>query len=81
MTIVVADAAPLHYLIQIGYEDLLPRLFTKVWIPGAVAAELHQEHTPSTVYQWAQHPPSWIEIIEITGSPSGHELAGLDRGE
>ena len=81
MTVVVADAAPLHYLIQIGYEYVLPRLFTKVWIPGAVAGELRQEQTPPTVHQWAQHPPSWIEIIEITGSSSGHESEGLDRGE
>jgi len=51
MTIVVTDTAPLHYLIQIGYEDLLPRLFTKVWIPGTVVAELSHEHTPSIVYQ------------------------------
>ena len=35
MILVVADSTPLRYLVEIGYEHLLPRLFTKVWIPSA----------------------------------------------
>jgi predicted nucleic acid-binding protein len=35
MILVVADTTPLRYLVEIGYEHLLPKLFTKVWIPGA----------------------------------------------
>jgi predicted nucleic acid-binding protein len=43
MIIVVADTAPLRYLVQIQYEHLLPRLYTRVWIPGVVLAELRHE--------------------------------------
>lgn len=39
MIVVVADATPLHYLVVIGYESLLPALFAKVWIPATVAGE------------------------------------------
>jgi predicted nucleic acid-binding protein len=81
MILVVADTTPLRYLVEIGYEHLLPRLFMKVWIPGAVVAELRQQRTPATVRQWAERLPSWIEVRIVEGSPSEHELAGLDRGE
>jgi predicted nucleic acid-binding protein len=79
--LVVADTTPIRYLVEVGYEYLLPRLFTKVWIPGAVASELAQERTPVVIRQWAQQLPSWIEVRKIDGPPSAHELAGLDRGE
>lgn len=81
MTLIVADTAPLRYLVQIGYEDLLPQLFARVWIPGAVVRELRQKQTPSIVRDWAEQFPSWIEVREIAGTPSEHELPGLDRGE
>jgi predicted nucleic acid-binding protein len=81
MILVVADTTPLHYLVEIGYEYLLPRLFTKVWIPGMVASELRHERTPVIVRQWAEHLPSWIEVRKVDRPSSSHELAGLDRGE
>src|ERR1051325_3478303 len=81
MILVVADTTPLRYLVEIGYEYLLPRLFTKVWIPGAVIDELQQPRTPSIVHKWAGQIPPWVEVREIPGPSSEHELAGLDRGE
>ena len=39
MILVVADTSPLRYLVETGYEFLLPRLFTKVWIPGSLATK------------------------------------------
>jgi predicted nucleic acid-binding protein len=81
MILVVADTTPLHYLVEIGCEYLLPRLFTKVWIPGRVASELRHERTPNLVRQWAEHLPPWIEVRKIDLPLSSHELAGLDRGE
>jgi predicted nucleic acid-binding protein len=81
MILVVADTTPLRYLIEIGYENLLPKLFTKVWIPGAVAGELRHERAPALVRHWAERLPSWIEVRKIGGPPSVHEKAGLDRGE
>jgi predicted nucleic acid-binding protein len=65
---VVADTTPLRHLVEIGYEYLLPRLFTKVWIPGMVASELQQERMPAVVRQWAEHLPSWIEVFTVTGT-------------
>jgi hypothetical protein len=34
--IVVCDMGPLHYLVLIGAEDILPKLFTRVLTPVAV---------------------------------------------
>jgi predicted nucleic acid-binding protein len=81
MTLVVADTAPLRYLVEIRYEYLLPQLFTKVWIPGTVAAELRHERTPGVVRHWAGQLPSWIEVREIERPLLEHELGALDRGE
>jgi uncharacterized protein len=38
---VVADTSPLQYLHQLGLLDLLPKLYTRVLVPSAVADELH----------------------------------------
>jgi len=81
MTLVVGDTAPLRYLVEISHEDLLPQLFVKVWIPGAVSEELRHKQAPAVVRRWAEHLPGWIEVREVQGGPSEHELAGLDRGE
>ena len=80
--LVVADTTPLRYLVEIGYEYLLPRLFTRVWIPGTVASELRHEGAPDVVRKWAAQIPSWVEVREVVaGPPFAHELSGLDRGE
>jgi predicted nucleic acid-binding protein len=63
--ILVADTSPLRYLVQTGYEFLLPRLFTKVWIPGTVTAELRHARTPAVVRQWAEQLPSWVEVRQV----------------
>ena len=81
MNLVVADTTPLRYLVEIGYQFLLPQLFTKVWIPGAVARELQGKGTPETVGQWAERLPCWVEVLEIFNSAFEHEASGLDRGE
>jgi len=56
--IVVADTTPLHYLILIQHDDLLPRLFGRVLIPPAVLAELQHPETPDPVRQWFAQPPA-----------------------
>jgi len=38
--VIVSDASPLIALTQVGQLLLLPRLFTYVWIPAAVAHEI-----------------------------------------
>lgn len=58
--IVVADAGPLNYLVLIGAQDLLPRLFRRVYAPPRVLAELRHPKAPPPVADWARRPPEWI---------------------
>jgi len=82
MILVVADTAPLSYLVQIRCEFLLPRLYARVFIPGAVLSELRHEGTPVAVRKWAADIPSWVEVRELDPTrPVEHDLAGLDPGE
>jgi len=77
--IVVADTSPLHYLVVIQRDKLLPALYGRVLIPPAVAEELGQESTPEVVRIWLASRPIWLEIrrpIRDLG-PDVH----LDRGE
>ncbi len=82
MPLVVADTSPLRFLVEIGYEQVLPRLFQKVWIPGAVARELRHARTPFPVRQWAENLPEWIEVREIASVGfDDDDFPGIDRGE
>ena len=63
--IVVADASPLNYLIQIGCDGLLKLLFSTVLIPDAVAKELDHPAAPRSVAAWASNLPSWVEVRTI----------------
>ena len=76
--VVVSDASPLNYLVLIGAVEFLPRLFSAVLLPPAVAAELSSEGAPSAVLDLMRELPPWLEII----SPRhvDHSL-GLDAGE
>lgn len=78
MTLVVADASPLHYLVLLGQQDLLRFLFESVIIPPKVAEELDQPSTPAAVRRWMQDPPTWLKI---DGRPLGRRLPNLDPGE
>jgi len=46
-----------RFLVEIGYEQVLPPLFQQVWIPGVVASELRRERTPELVRRWAERLP------------------------
>ena len=58
----VADTSPLHYLILIHQETLLPTLYARVVIPPAVYGELLRSETPEVVRQWLAQPPGWLTI-------------------
>lgn len=76
--IIVSDTTPLHYLILIGEQDLLPSLFGQVIIPQAVVIELQRPETPETVRKWMSNPPAWLEIR----SPASIDLTlSLGAGE
>ena len=63
--IVVADSSPLHYLILLEQTELLHRLYERVLIPEAVAAELRAEASPRKVSQWVSDHPSWLSVVEV----------------
>ncbi len=76
--IVISDASPLHYLILIGAEGVLPQLFGDVLIPPAVHAELQQARTPQAVRDLIAAAPSWLRVVApATIDP----LLDVDRGE
>ena len=62
--IVVCDMGPLHYLVLVGAEHILPQLFTGVLTAPAVIREMLHPDTPEAVRRWASSPPPWLEIKE-----------------
>jgi hypothetical protein len=49
---IVADTAPLNYLVLIEAAGILPRLFASVLIPPAVKKELSHGNAPAAVSTW-----------------------------
>jgi predicted nucleic acid-binding protein len=78
--IVVADTAPLNYLLQIACESVLPALYKRIVIPSAVLDELSHPDTPLVVSSWLSHLPAWIEVRQIASQPDP-SLAAFDPGE
>lgn len=60
--IVISDTTPLHYLVLIRCEHVLPALFGRVIARGAVVTELRHPAAPAVVQTWAVSPPGWLEI-------------------
>ena len=65
--IVVADTSPLNYLVTIGHDDLLPKLFGAIVIPPAVLEELSDPDAPEAVRRWAAVRPDWLHIQAAAG--------------
>ncbi len=55
--IVVSDTSPLNYLILIGREELLPKLFGRVIIPQIVFDELKGVSAPAPLLVWTENLP------------------------
>jgi predicted nucleic acid-binding protein len=72
--IVVSDTSPLHYLILIGAEGVLPELFGRVIAPTAVIDEMVHPHAPQTVRDWASDTPEWLEILDPESSVTSVRL-------
>jgi predicted nucleic acid-binding protein len=60
--IVVCDMGPLHYLVLMDTDSILPQLFTRVLTPPAVLMEMRRPETPELVQRWAASPPQWLEV-------------------
>ena len=78
--IVVADTAPLNYLLLIREIELLPHLYENVLIPPEVHRELSQPGSPAVVQRWAANLPAWSEVRSLIGFPDP-TLKELDPGE
>jgi predicted nucleic acid-binding protein len=77
--IVIADSAPLRYLIEINSAEILPQLFGRVLVPAAVIQELQDARAPEFVQAWISAPPEWLEIRSARGVADdvlGHLGAG-----
>ena len=71
--IVVSDTSPLTALITIGWQELLPRLFSEVVIPIGVRDELLRAHAVL---------PGWLRVEAVGDSDEAARLMmDLDRGE
>ena len=77
----VADTSPLHYLVLIHQEALLPTLYGRVVIPPAVSSELLRSETPEVVRQWLASPPAWLSIQPPQQSLDAVAFPKLGAGE
>lgn len=76
--IVISNTSPLHYLVLIRLEHVLPALFGEVFVPPVVLDELTHAHTPGTVRNWASHPPAWLKVQSPVSIDS---TLTVDQGE
>jgi predicted nucleic acid-binding protein len=80
MAVIVSDATPLNYLVEIRAADVLPQLYGRVIIPPAVRAELSHAKTPKAVREWLSKSPAWLEVVAPSIIPPA-SLTELDAGE
>ncbi len=78
--IVIADTAPLNYLIQINSDHLLHSLYQRVLVPPAVMQELSHAAAPVSVQAWVLDLPAWIDVTPLFSQPD-QTLTALDLGE
>ena len=79
--IAVSNTTPLRYLIAIGQDDLLGRLFEKVFVPTGVHEELTDPRTPEVVRRNILSRPAWLEIRAVRETHTTEFPATLHRGE
>jgi predicted nucleic acid-binding protein len=66
--IVVADASPINYLIQLECVEILEQFYGRVLVPQAVMRELRDERAPASVNRWSSTLPSWAEVGHLAAS-------------
>ncbi len=79
--IIISDTTPLHYLVLIEKETILPELFDEIVIPEAVAAEMKHVRTPPAVRRFIDAPPEWVRIEAVTSTSLLQNISGLGAGE
>lgn len=78
--IVVTDTSPLCYLVLIGCEEILPKLYGSVATTQIVIAELRHADAPTIVRAWAEQPPAWL-VIHSDPLATDPQLVSLHAGE
>lgn len=79
--IVIADTAPVNYLILIEAIELLPRLYAEILIPQAVLTELVAPRSPIQVKRWAENNPDWLRVEQAQPENLKETPSFLDAGE
>lgn len=79
--LVVADTSPIHYLVLIEQDTVLPALYGQVVIPPAVLADLQQSRTPDPVHIWIAHSPAWLEVRRPGQVLDARQFPRLGAGE
>jgi predicted nucleic acid-binding protein len=81
MKVVIADTSPLNYLLLIGEIAILPSLYSRVFIPPEVLAELSDTDAPAEVLRWARSHPAWLQVRQVRIEHEDLALSQLDPGE
>jgi len=79
MSLVVSDTGPIHYLVLADLADILPRLFSTVFIPGAVQRELLHPSAPARVRAWLAAPPTWLQVRDASITPPDSSTGAGER--
>ena len=79
--IAVSNTTPLRYLIAIGQDDLLGKLFEKVFVPTGVHEELTDARTPEAVRRRVLSLAAWFEVRAVRQSHEATFPVTLHRGE
>jgi predicted nucleic acid-binding protein len=79
--IAVSNTTPLRYLIAIGQDNLLGRLFDKVYIRTGVHEELTDPRTPEAVRRHILSLPTWLEVRAVRETLTAEFPVTLHRGE
>ncbi len=66
--IAVSNTTPLRYLIAIGQDYLLGKLFEKVFVPTGVHEELTDARTPEAVRLRVLSLAAWFEVRAVRQS-------------
>jgi predicted nucleic acid-binding protein len=76
----VLNASPLIVLARAGYLDLVPKLFSSVVVPRAVATEVMAgpAEDPAALFLVQ---PSWLSVIDLTPPLSPLAIWRLGQGE
>ncbi len=75
----VSNTSPLNYLVLIDLQDVLPVLFDRVLIPGAVRRELEAHAAPEPIRRWMAADAPWLETLPV--SDVSVDLEQLGAGE